>query len=56
LREEREYREYSSDEQRSRVGCIVGRMPRDFAMGCSAKLLFHVQSVTTSKKVGFLHH
>ena len=29
-REEGEYREYSTDEQRSQPGCIVGRMQRDF--------------------------
>ena len=32
-REEGEYREYSTDEQRSRAGWIVGRMPRDFYHG-----------------------
>ena len=32
-REEGEYREYSTDEQRSQPGCIVGRMQRDFCHG-----------------------
>jgi hypothetical protein len=29
-REERAYREYASDEQRSEAGCIAGRMPAPF--------------------------
>jgi hypothetical protein len=29
-REERAYREYSNDEQRSQPGCIAGRMPANF--------------------------
>jgi hypothetical protein len=29
-REEREYQEYLSDEQRSQPGCSAGRMPTDF--------------------------
>ena len=32
-REEGEYREYSTDEQRSQPGCIVGRMQGDFCHG-----------------------
>ena len=32
-REEGEYREYLTDEQRRQPGCIVGRMPRDFCHG-----------------------
>ena len=29
-REEGEYREYATDEQRSQPGCIAGRMPKNF--------------------------
>ena len=35
-REEGEYREYSTDEQRRQPGCIVGRMQRDFCHGLLA--------------------
>ena len=32
-RDDREYREYSSEEQRSQTGCSAGRMQRDFHHG-----------------------
>ena len=35
-RDEREYREYLSEEQRSQPGCSAGRMPRDFRRGLPA--------------------
>ena len=38
-REEGEYREYSTDEQRRRPGCIAGRMQRDFYHGLLGVLL-----------------
>ena len=44
-REEGEYREYSTDEQRSQPGCIVGRMQRDFCHVLLVTILLAVMPV-----------
>ena len=53
-REEGEYREYSTDEQRSQPGCIAGRMQRDSCHGLPGFTLLEVMVALAIVALGMM--